>query len=934
MFRLSNYWALCLLILIPYAFYMSKKSLADLSSWRRWSAFGLRAAVIILLVLALAGFKLIWKVDILCVLFALDASNSIPDVEHQRASDFIRNAMENIKDDDQAGLIVFGKEAYVEMLPTVKPEAKAGMPSIPSADYTNIGAAVITAMDLFPESVQKRIVLITDGNENVGNVMDDAIIAKSSGIRIFTVPLSAIGEGAAEVLVDALIAPGSVALGRVFELKAIVRSTVEGSARLKLFRDKVYLDEKDIQLSAVKRQVFTFSQVLNSEGTYIYEVLIEPAVDTMRENNLAKALVIATGRPRILYMSQDNLYTDYLYQILTQKGMEVVPMTDPSRMPTSLSEMQNYSAVVFNNIPADSLSAAQMKMIQNYVHDLGGGFVMIGGENSFGNGGYYKTPIEEVLPVNMIPERKKRSISMVLAIDKSGSMAIPTGGYLKLDLAKEAAISVVEFLTDKDQVGVIAFDVETQDIVELEKVISKGKIEDKISSISPGGGTNIYPAIETAYRWLKDADTQLKHLILVSDGRSQQPDKSYPLVREMSQNKITVSTIAIGDDADRETMRRIAGLGMGRYYETKDAGNLPRIFVKEAFVASKLIMEGDFRLVVSGDIEILKGIDTSHLPPLRGYVGTSAKEGASVIILSGVEDPADPILSVWQYGLGRTLAFTSDARPKWAVEWLKWMDFSKFWSQAIGWSLALPSGEFDVYTDISGSICQITVNAVDSRGRFRNFLDFQARLIKPDLGSEILPLNQSGPGRYEAEFNAEQMGTYLLRVSEMREGKVLNSQNSGAVVSYSPEYRSLESNHALLADLASATDGKFNPEIEAITAHEKTKIWRLQDIWRWLVIVSIPLFFLDVALRRVAISKEQISELRDRFRLRKTEKAPGTTAGTLINLRQRKQAISYTHKAEYAETITKAAIDRAQTAAETEGTYTSRLLEVKKRTQY
>ena len=535
---------------------------------------------------------------------------------------------------------------------------------------------------------------------------------------------------------------------------------------------------------------------------------------------------------------------------------------------------------------------------------------MIGGENSFGSGGYHETPIEDVLPVKMVPERKKRSLSIVLAIDRSGSMAIPSGRYVKIDLAKEAAVSVAEFLTDKDQIGVIAFDAEAEEVVRLSKVKSKGNIEDRISKIQARGGTNIYPALEIAHRRLKDADTQLKHVILVSDGRSQQPNDSYTLVREMAQDKITVSTIAIGGDADREAMQDIADLGLGRYYETDDAGSLPRIFVKEAFVASKLIMEGDFRPIVSGDSEILKGIGAQDsrlkahvpspprslapsLPHLRGYVGTSPKDGASVLIVSDTGELAadDPILSVWRYGLGRTLAFTSDAKPKWAVEWLKWSDFSKFWSQAIGWSLAIPSGEFNASANIVGSVGHVTVDAVDSKGRFRNFLDFQANVVKPDLSNERLPLRQSGPGRYEAEFDAGQMGTYLLNVSEMKDGKAIDSQNTGAVASYSPEYKDLKPNYSLLERLAVDTGGKFRPEIGEIATHSKASVWQLQDLWRFLVLASIPLFFLDVALRRITISKEQISELRSKLYLSKSDRTPTTAVGTLVNLRRRKEGI-------------------------------------------
>ncbi|MFC1715177.1 VWA domain-containing protein, partial [Candidatus Poribacteria bacterium] len=796
---------------------------------------------------------------------------------------------------------------------------------------------------------QKKIVLMTDGNENVGNVLNKAEMVGSGDAQIYTVPLSTRGADTEEVLMDGLIGPGSAALGRAFELRAIVDSTVDTVATLRLFRDKLYLTEEKVELSADKKNVFRFLQSLDSEGAHVYEVLVEPLADTMRENNSAKALVTTGGRPEALYVASDEAGADYLYQTLKQKGMEVVLLTDPSRLPASLSEVQNYNTIIFDDVPADSFSAAQMQMIESYVHDLGGGFVMIGGQSSFGSGNYHETPVENVLPVKVIPERKKRSLSIVLAIDRSGSMAIPSGGYVKLDLAKEAAASVVGFLTDKDQMGVVAFDAEAQEIVRLEKVESKGKIEDKIATIRAGGGTNVYPALEVAHRWLKNADTQLKHVILASDGKSQQSDDAYRLVSEMAQDKITVSTIAIGVDADSAVMGDLADLGQGRYYETNDAGELPRIFVKEAFAASKLIMEGDFRPVVSENTEILKGITTDSLPPLRGYVGTSLKDGASDFITS---DTGDPILAGWQYGLGRALAFTSDTRPKWAVQWLRWENFSKFWSQAIGWSLAASSGEFHASANIVGNMGSISVDAMDSNGRFRNFLDFQANVVGPNLTRENITLQQSGPGRYEATFDAGQMGTYLVHVSEMKDGKALNSQNTGAVASYSPEYKDIQPNLPLLRSLAAATGGRFNPEPADIATHGEAGVWKLQTLWRLLVLLAILLFFLDVALRRIAVSREQLSRLRARIRPPEDEEYPDAETGTLVSLRHRKERIwgkpgtqrdmlrerqDVVQKGEEAKkknvSISPSPHPSAPSPAESAESHTSRLLKAKKRAE-
>ena len=917
MFRLSNYWALILLILIPYFYYLSRKSLTDLSSYRKWSTFAIRSIIVLLFVLSLAGFKLVWRSDKICAIFALDISNSVPESEVQRSLSFINKSVESLKEDDEAGLVVFGKEAYVDTPPKVKLQV-AKISSEPSRQYTNLKSAITTAIDLFPQGVQKKIVLISDGNENIGNALDEAnIMAKPNNVQIYTVPLSTRIEGNKEVLIDSLIGPGQVSLGRVYELKAVLRSNTDAKASMKLLKDGKYLEQKDVDLRKGEKEVVAFQQVMDTEGTHLYKVLAEPSVDTIRENNYAQALVSSAGRPKVLFVGESHLQ-----QVLKNKGMEILTIADPSAIPTSLTELQNYEAIIFDNVPAYSLSPDQMRMIETYVHDVGKGFLMIGGENSFGSGGYHNTPIEKLMPVKMIPEKKKRSVSIVLLIDKSGSMTALSGRLSKIDLAKEAAMSVVDMLTDKDQIGVIAFDAEADEIVKLEKVQSKKQITDRIARMRARGGTNMYPALKTTYDRLKNADTQLKHVILLSDGRSLQMNESYGLVKRMAQDSITVSTVVISGEADKKAMQDMANVGSGRYYETSDAGNLPKLFIKEAFMASKLIMEGSFHLIVSGNSEILKGI--SSLPSLRGYIATSVKDGASAILKS---ENGDPILAVWQYGLGRSLAFTSDTQSKWAVEWLQWNDFSKFWSQAVGWCLPVPSSEFEVSASIVGGKGFLTVDAVSSSGQLRNFIEFQANVVRPDMTSEAISLKQSGSGRYEAEFDAGVMGTYLISVTEMSNGKPVSSSNTGVAVSYSPEYSDLESNAKLMENLAEVTGGKFNPDIKDIAERKPAGVWHIQDVWKWLLITSIPLFFLDVAIRRITISKEQLRELK--ARLHKYSPAKPVENIILSSLKTHKGKMFEIHAIQSLNVQPE--IKKMGTRPEPAKAYTSRLLEAKKR---
>ncbi|MGB9597459.1 MAG: glutamine amidotransferase, partial [Candidatus Poribacteria bacterium] len=655
---------------------------------------------------------------------------------------------------------------------------------------------------------------------------------------------------------------------------------------------------------------------------HTYKVSIEPNIDTIRENNYSQAFINSVERRKILYVN-GNAEAKYLPKILEKGNLNVTVIEDMSKFPSSITELKDYGAVIFDNISAYSLSENQIRMIETYVHDIGGGFLMIGGENSFGNGGYHKTPIEKILPVKMIPEEKKRSVSIMLLIDKSGSMNALSGNLSKIDLAKSASISVVDMLTDKDKIGVIAFDAKADEIVQLNKTQSKDQIVDSISTIKARGGTNLYPALKNAYSALQKSDSQIKHIIILSDGRSLQMEESLSLAKQLARESITISSVVISDEADKKFMNDIAQIGSGRYYETDNAGNLSKLFIKETFIASKLIMEEDFQPIISSNSEILKGI--ASIPKLKGYIGTSIKEGAELILKSHNDDP---ILARWQYGLGKTLAFTSDSQAKWALEWLKWDNYGKFWSQAVNWCISNAIGEFDVTSFIKGSKGYITVDAVNAFGQLRNFLNLNATIVKPNLTTENIKLKQSGLGKYEAEFDADQKGVYLLSVTEMNNGSPIAIKNMGLTVSYSPEYNALLSNNKLLEVLASSTGGKYLPEIEDIISRKSKSVKKIQEMWRWLLIVVIPLFFFDVAIRRITLSKDQLYEIFGRLSYKAQKQT--TENKTFTYLKSRKGGIIDFKVIKKIDVVPDLQARKNQIVSKNES-YTSRLLSAKKR---
>jgi Ca-activated chloride channel family protein len=312
----------------------------------------------------------------------------------------------------------------------------------------------------------------------------------------------------------------------------------------------------------------------------------------------------------------------------------------------------------------------------------------------------------------------------------------------------------------------------------------------------------------------------------------------------------------------------MADLGQGRFYDVRAPGNLPQIFIKEAAVILKsAIFEEPFKPQVAAASEITRGIVAADYPPLKGYVATTPKTRAELPLLS---EKSDPLLAHWQYGLGRAVAFTSDAKAKWATEWLAWPKYRQFWSQIAQWSLRkVDTGDFTAEIDIENSSGNIHVEALDSQGNFRNFLKLQAVIMNPDGERQNVPLEQTGPGRYEARFGGREVGAYLVNLQEMENGQVKSSQAFGASVNYSPEFNALGTHHPLLRRLTESGGGRLlDPDNPADNPflHDRQKTHQPQDLWSLLLALAVILFPADVGIRRVQLDRGEWLKATHNFR--------------------------------------------------------------------
>jgi len=815
----------------------------------RWpvAAAAIRVILIGLVIAGLGGAGLYRTTDQLNVLFLLDTSDSISLENKAKAWQYIQEAVKAADKRDRYGVIAFGGSPVLER-PLGTDPLPAGPPLAVDSRATDIGAAIKLALAAFPREGGKRIVLLTDGNENQGSAREAAERARAEGADIYAAPLK--NKYAGEVLVERLVVPQEVKFGESFMVRVVAWSAKDATGRISLYRDGEFVGAQPVKLSAGKN-VFAYQQSIDQGGFHIFQARLGAPDDVIEENNRGVGLVAVRGRPRVLYVEKDRDQGANLLNALRAQNLQV-EMVGFEGLPSSMEGLTQYDSIILSNISALRVSKPQMELLRNYVRDQGGGLIMLGGEESFGVGGYYHTPVEEALPVTMEARQKVEipSLAVVLVIDRSGSMETSIDSrFSKIDLAKEAAQLVVELLDERNDVGVLAFDTAWNWVVPVGPAKDKDRILKEIATIKAGGGTDLFPPLKEGYAAIYDRNALLRHVLVLSDGEVQAADFA-GLVRRMQQDKITVSSVAIGKDSDVKFMTDISRWGRGRFYYTDDIYSIPRILTLETQLASKAsIVEQPFRpALVRPGHEIAQDVHWDQAPPLGGYVSATPKPTADTILIS---NQRDPILAAWRYGLGRSVAFTSDAKGKWGILWLKWDEYGKLFGQMVRWTLRTAQRN-EVVTSVvqRGGSGEVQLEAADAKGEFVNFLDANAGVVYPDKTQGVLPLVQVGPGRYRGAFPAADQGAYLVGVAERKGEKMVGSEVASLVVPYSPEHRALSVNQGLLRDLATLTGGAApaKPGQSFTQNRKRVRVW--VEAWPYFLALALLLFLPDIAIRR------------------------------------------------------------------------------------
>jgi Ca-activated chloride channel family protein len=912
------WWLWAALVTIP-MIWLARRHLSALGPGRRIAAIVLRLVVVLLLTALLARPMLVQQSRRTTVIAVIDRSQSIPANLKEAALDYLSKAVASKEAQDQLAVVDVAEAATVSRLPSTDAGLRRRNTDL-TGQQSCLAAGIEMAMAIAPPDTASRIVLASEGNETEGDLKEAARTAAANRIPIDVLPLRY--RYGNEVLFRRLVAPPRVRGGQMVPLRFLLDSTgeVRGKLLLTLNGKPVDLvpDSPDVGASVELKagtNVKILSVPVGARGMQQFEAVFmadDPRQDRIVENNRADAITFVAGPGHVCLFDAGGAGAD-LALAVQRAGIDVV-RSDVTDLPDELPRLLDVDGIILVNTPVQRFTIAQQEMLCRYVNDLGGGLVMVGGPDSFGAGGWIGSPVADVLPVELDPPQKKQLPvgALVLVIDRSGSMA-----GQKVEICKAAAAGAVRLLSRGDQVGIVVFEAESDWLVPFGPAEDKEHIFEQISSVGAGGGTIMAPAMEMAFKALQGAKTSIRHTILLTDGQTDNREACAVLGEEMAAAGITISTVAVGDQADTQLLHDIAQAAKGRFYPVSDPTSIPEIFIKEAQIVrrSMIVEQTVSPQIVTSVSETIAGM-SPPLPALDGYVLTGPRAGLSQVVLSSHD--GDPILATRQSGLGRCAAFTSSADSRWAAQWEQWPEFSRFWEQVVRWA-ARPgqAGECEIFTDVQGRDATVRVEASDADGRFLQLAAVEGQVLMPDMKAQPLTLAQTGPGQYSGRFRVPSAGSYIVNVQYRKSGPQEATRLANAIVSvpFAPEFRDLSDNAPLLAEISEMTHGRvLRLDSDPNEAHlydysglkfPETYLPLLQP----LMLAWIAVFLLDVAVRRIALDvRASLRWVTSRLvAAGRREQDP-----TIARLQATRQRLRAQWSARIAETITSKRYDRGR----------------------
>ena len=895
----SGWWALAIFVgLAAPIVLLGVRSLTGLGPIRKWVALGMRLLVLLVLVLILGGVRWQRQHKDVEVLFIRDLSDSTSYVTDHPA-ETLRKSVEQYmgqaldakehKPGDRVGVIGFAENAIVESLPS--PRLNLGSHAVQeSGRATNVASAIQLGLASLSNEAMHRMVLIWDGNQTAGDLAAAVSTAAAQGVSIDVMPLHY--SVPAAVMMERFVAPSWKREKDAFSLQVVLRNTANRDVTGQL---SILHQGKPLDVDADRPDIQTAVRITLKPGLNPVQVKVPPLdggihpfravfeLDTRPGQKDAPIVVtpsmdaftIVQGKGKVLYVDNTEGEAGKILEgALAQEGIALERIR-PAGMPHDVLGLQNYDAVIMANVSAGAggIDAQQDQMLASYVHDMGGGLLMIGGPETFGAGGWQGSQVEKVLPVDMdIPARRMIGKGALVLVMHACEMA--DGNYW----GEQCALKAVDALSEQDEIGVISYSWQGSQASWDFELATKGsgeKVKSAIKSMQHGDMPSFQDCMDLALngrggtKGLKDSLAQHKHVIVVSDGDPGGPFDE--LLQKYRDNKVSISTVTVYPHAGQPVgpnglplvMERMAKDTRGRSYGPINSkpDQLPQIFIKEAQVVRRTLIfeeEAGIPLRLRPSLsDVVQGLGR-ELPPVTGMVLTTVKKDPLIDMPIVAGKSADPLLAHWQTGLGKAAVFTSDAHTKWASRWVNSRDYAKFWAQVVR-SVSRPpmSRDMDLQTTVEGDKIRVVAEAMDKEAHRLSFLNVVGQVVGPDMKVRDIRLAQVGPGRYETTIDAGNAGAYAVRIGYTGRKGEAGWQVAGAAINSNPELRDLTSNDAAVEQVAAKTGGRVLSPFNPVSAGLFSRIGLKQTasplpVWDFLTMALLGLILIDVAVRRIA----------------------------------------------------------------------------------
>ncbi|MCT4661225.1 MAG: VWA domain-containing protein [Tissierellales bacterium] len=821
----------------------SKKNIPMLHSISR--------AVLIVLVL-LAGLNIKWmsKSEKVPVYFAVDQSYS---QKYNRVSieEALENMIEKLPQDQPYKIVSFGSDSIVAMNKTGDFEG-IDLSQInvneSSTNYENVINMISSELE---DELGANIVILSDGVENEGDVLRTIQKLKIKKANVYWLPYEiAIKK---DVQISDIVGPNRIFENQDYKLSVLVESNYDTEGFLKIYVNDELIEEQLVKIPE-GNSVLTREFDSNKIGQNVIEAVIEVDDDEQVINNKYRKIIQIDGKAQVLLI-KDNENDLKQFEKLLNENEIGVDIKTPEKLSLELNSLLNYNAVIFEDVSLENLNKKFLDNLETYLRDYGGGLLVSGGKNSYALGGYYKTKLEELLPVSM--EKKQKNIlekmGLVIVIDQSGSMMGDSLGKSKIEVAKEASAKAINSMMPGDQIGILSFSDSRKWVVPVGDIQDAKEIKRKIRTIDAEGGTSIIPALKSAYESLKDSNVQHKHIILVTDGQAEQ-DGYREVLKNLKDEKITLTTLGIGQGADNRLLNFLARNAGGRFYKVDNYLNLPEIFTKEtAMMADRYLNNRVFYPNIVSANEIVSGLIEEPLL-LNGYVSTTIKPRASLIMES---DEEEPVLAYWNYGIGNVYAWTSDFDGMWNEQYLKAENGRIFYLKLINEVLKKNQQKLEFDEKSMGLNHKIIVY------RQSDEEDYEFKLIDQS-GQEYPIMTKKSVDGWEIEFKKGDGYIYSL-IARDKENKTIDYN---FVTQYSKEYDWTirnEDNFRFYLSQIGGEELKSSDEFESKEQFRKTEY---KELWRYFLVIFLILLLVDVYIRKTdkrkiyeRQNKEEIADL-------------------------------------------------------------------------